>query len=656
MANQDPKSTSAHVQIENIGGITHAEATFSPGLTTLSGENATNRTSFLKAIAAALGSNDVVLKSDADSGSVEVEFGDETYTRTLSRNGDRTTFDGDPYTDETTKLDLFCLLFRDNEARRAIEQGEDLRDLIMRPVDTDSIEAREDELISKRNAIENDIEERDRLKKNLPSLEEQRTTLETEIEELENEIADVEDDLEQYDSEAESSETQDELDQKLSQLSDKRDELDAIESNLQQSQERIETLETQIEEAEQRLVELDEVDENRIESLRDQLNSARARSDRLDVEIDEINSVIQFNEELLDGEGTVSILSNLGDSKSGDSSGLVTEEDTITCWTCGQQTTGEKIESMLDDIREARANKFEQRKETRSKISELQDTLKDLTDRKEERSRLQKDINQWSETITKAETQIEQDSEQKEELQSQIDDLEAEIEHLKEQDQSEYTELRSTLNTLQRKYGNKESELTSVSEKITDHEQRIDELDDREKELEEVRDELREVRGKILELEKSAIEAFNTHMEEIINRLDYGNIERIWLESAETTEKQGRRKVDKTEFRLNVVREDADGNLYQDDYENLSESEREVAGITLAFAGYLTHDLDEEIPFLILDSLESIDASRIADLLEYITDYADYTFVALLEEDASVVEEQIGETIPISSANVDIVS
>jgi len=39
-------------------------------------------------------------------------------------------------------------------------------------------------------------------------------------------------------------------------------------------------------------------------------------------------------------------------------------------------------------------------------------------------------------------------------------------------------------------------------------------------------------------------------------------------------------------------------------------------------AGYLAHEINETVLFIVLDSLEAIDSSRIAALVEYFADYA----------------------------------
>ena len=87
---QSTEEESIRLTVENIGGIDHTNATFSPGVTVLAGRNATNRTSLLRALMAALGSEHVSLKSDTDEGHVELEIGDSTYIRTLSRTDDAT--------------------------------------------------------------------------------------------------------------------------------------------------------------------------------------------------------------------------------------------------------------------------------------------------------------------------------------------------------------------------------------------------------------------------------------------------------------------------------------------------------------------------------------------------------------------------------------
>ena len=129
------------IHAENIGGSDETNLEVSPGVTALTGRNATNRTSLLQATMAALGSDHVSLKGDAEKGHVELAIGNTTYTRTLTRESGTVTTSGEPYLDDPTVADLFAFLLGSNEARRAVARGENLRDLIMRPIDTDAIRA-----------------------------------------------------------------------------------------------------------------------------------------------------------------------------------------------------------------------------------------------------------------------------------------------------------------------------------------------------------------------------------------------------------------------------------------------------------------------------------------------------------------------------------
>ena len=53
---------SATVSVRNLGGIDMESVTFEPGVTVLTGRNATNRTSLLRSVAAALGGSAGELK------------------------------------------------------------------------------------------------------------------------------------------------------------------------------------------------------------------------------------------------------------------------------------------------------------------------------------------------------------------------------------------------------------------------------------------------------------------------------------------------------------------------------------------------------------------------------------------------------------------
>jgi recombinational DNA repair ATPase RecF len=138
------------VEVDNVGGIDSCSVSLSSGVTLFEGQNATNRTSLLTAIAGALGGSNAAIKSDADEGSVSLSIDDEEYERQFvrARGGAQTV--GAGFTDDPDTVDLFVSLLETNDVRRAVETDTDLYDVIMRPVDTGAIERRVETLKSEK--------------------------------------------------------------------------------------------------------------------------------------------------------------------------------------------------------------------------------------------------------------------------------------------------------------------------------------------------------------------------------------------------------------------------------------------------------------------------------------------------------------------------
>ncbi|WP_458191199.1 ATP-binding protein [Haladaptatus sp. NG-WS-4] len=179
------------LSVRNIGGSDETEVTLSPGVTAFTGRNAMNRMSFLQAIMTALGCDQTSLKGDAKEGRVELTIGDETYMRSLARRSGTVTMIGNLYLDDPELAGLFAFLLESNKARRAIARGDYLRDLIMRPVDTDANQAEIEQFETEKRQIDDELAELDSLEQQLPGLEEERTRLETEIEEKLDELSDT---------------------------------------------------------------------------------------------------------------------------------------------------------------------------------------------------------------------------------------------------------------------------------------------------------------------------------------------------------------------------------------------------------------------------------------------------------------------------------
>jgi len=630
------------VEAENVGGIERTAVEFDPGVTVLTGRNATNRTSLLQAVMAGLGSERASLKGNAEAGQVTLEIDDETYTRELRRQNGTVSFHGEPYLDDSELAELFAFLLESNDARRTVALGGDLREIIMDPVDAASIRTEIRQLESEKRELQETIDERESLRSRLPKLEERRVEIESQIEEKRAELEQKREELEEESENAdEARAAKSELEEKMSALQSRRSDLETTEFRLDSQRESLESLEAELEELEGQRAELADDEGGELGRVRSEISTLQDRKRRLDAELSKLQNVIQFNEEMLDGtsQDITAALRGRSDPSGPVTDQLLDDQEAVVCWTCGSEVESDRIEDTLDRLRELRESKYQEQSETESELSELKAERSAMESERERRRKIDRQIEDVRDEVEQREAKVADLEERRDALETDIADLESEIAALEEQDRSEILDAHKAVNQRELELDRLESNLDSVEAEIEEVEAQIDEIETFESRVDSIQEQLAELRTRIDRIEQQAIEEFNSHMDTVLEMLDYANIERIWVERAEQEVRQGRRKVTETEFRLHVIRSTDNGVTYEDDFEHLSESEREVTSLVFALAGYLAHEVYEEVPFMLLDSLEAIDSERIATLVEYLSEYADYLVVALLPEDAAALDD-----------------
>jgi chromosome segregation ATPase len=631
--------SAAMLTVRNIGGIDEAEVTFEPGVTVLSGRNATNRTSLLQAIMAAMGSDNISLKADADEGRVELNLRGDSYTRTLRRENGTVHLTGDPYLEDSTLADLFAFLLESNEARRAVTEGTNPRDILMRPIDTEQIQAEIERLLDERRQISNELEELDTLKSRLPSLEQKRTELQSQFEGTQAKLHEIEAEIEAKDADVEEGrEEQDEVEAKLEELRETRAALEDVRYDLETEKQSLESLRSEKRELDNEYEELAEKSGNQLGDLEGQIDRLRHEKQELETELNEIQSVIRFNEEQLE-EGAET-LSDVFEEETDDTAvtDKLVSEETLKCWTCGTEVDREEIETTVDRLQAISQELVGDINSIEDDLDDLKQRRHDLQEQKRRREMVKRRRQSLETEIEETEEKIDELSDRRDTLQEEVDTTEAEVETLENDAYEEILGLHKEANELEHELGKFESELERVDENIMSIEDQLDAEDDLRREREEMTEEIERLRTRIERIEMEAIEEFNEHMETILDLLEYDNLARIWLEGQEREVRDGRQKVTKSVFELHVVRQTDSGATYEDTVDNLSESERVVTGLVFGLAGYLAHEVYEKLPMMLLDSLEAIDSERIAVLIEYFQEYADHLVVALLSEDAAALE------------------
>jgi len=634
----------ATVTVEKIGGIDETTVEVPPGVTVLQGRNATNRTSFLQAVMATHGSEWASVKGDADQGHVELSLGGETYTRTLTRTAEGVTGSGLGLLTDPTVADLFAFLLEDNEARRAVERGGDLREVIMRPVDVASIHRQIRAAERRKEEIDTELDRIASLKRDLPDLERQQADLREEITETRDDLQRVEERIDERNVDFQTTqENRDELETALDELQATRSELKRVRDDIQSEQESIAALRDERGRLAVERSSLPESPDERLEALESDIERLRERKRELSEYTTRLQNVIGFNEELLSGEHRE--ITDAIDAKPesvGDITDQLYQGSKTTCWTCGSRVKPARIESTLQSMRD-------HLEETVSEIGDIEAELDELTGQRDDIAETRTRAQELTATIDEVDAEIERRQtavidlrERRNNLSARVEDLEERVTALRTEEFDEVLDLHTKANELELKLDRLESERDEVSEEIAEIESEIRRNDELAAQREDVVEELIDLRSRIDRLEAEATDQFNEKMDDLLDILGYGNIERIWLERTDTPDDPVHDSDDSvtgSTFTLHVVRSTEGGTVYEDTVGHLSESEREVTGLVFALAGYLVHDVYEEVPFMLLDSLEAIDSERIASLVEYFAEYPAYLVVALLPEDAQALPD-----------------
>lgn len=642
MPTSQQETESVRVTAENIGGIDATDLDVSPGVTVLSGQNATNRTSFLQAVMAAMGSDRATLKADADVGTATLRLAGTEHEQTLERRNGAVTPTGEGYLDDPDVAELFAFLLETNEARRAVSRREDLRELIMRPVDVESLKSEIERLESKRDQMNDRLEAVESRKAELPELERRRNEYRSEMDEKREEIAELESEIDDQSRSVERSrQEREELENKLEELREVRAEIDSVRRDVESQRESISSLRQRRGELEAELDELpDEPTVERAE-LDEQVDRLRGERQSLSDEISDLQSLIQYNEERLDGESG-ELLGTVDDGEVDESvtDELVSDPEEVVCWTCGSSVDREQIEDTVDRLRDVRSERVAELGEVKETIEELKTEKREVERSRERREECRRSLTEVEEEIDRRQRRLESLVDRRGELTDDVEALETAVDELESGGFEHVLDLHREANQLEFEIDRLRSELESVIEGIETAEEAVAEARELREERDRVVEALADERTKIDRIERNAVDRFNDHMETVLDVLEYENLDRIWIERLEETVRDGRQTVRRTVFDVHVVRTTESGTAYEDTVDHLSESEREVTGLVFALAGYLVHDLHETVPFMLMDSLEAIDADRIARLVDHFAEYADYLVVALLEEDARALSEE----------------
>lgn len=574
------------IDIERIAGILQGSATIEPGLNAVQAANWQGKSSFVEAVKTALGIS-TELTEGAESGRVDLQTPDRDITVQLVRNGSTVNREGTPYLDEeydVVRAELFACLDEHNEIREAVRRGENLEDVLLRPLDFQNIDKQIADLKRERERVESELSQATEANKRLPSVQQKVTRLNREIEELREQREAIE----LRDDENEES-TQQQLDQSRSEK--------------RQAQKRVEQLEQSIEDTKKRLsehrTELESIDVSDHENVDEQLENIREELDDVKRDAEILQSLYSATEMVLD-ENRLDLITDVQRNIA---------SDTVTCWTCGNETTREDIEAQLDalgtQLTEHRAaaeqhrNKVEELEARREQHQQLQqreaDLEADIVELEEQLADRQQSLTDAKERLDAASTRVDELSETIDETMSERSDIDSEIKYRK-------------------------AELDDATAELDELDARADKIERLETELETIRDEIEDLRSRKDRIKREARAAFDEAIDDIVSQFNTG------FESARLT----------TDFDIVVARDGREASLTA-----LSEGELELIGFVAVLAGWQSFNVGESVPLMVIDSVGGLDDENLHILVEYLRDRTEYLVFTAYPEYSDFDSHQI---------------
>jgi chromosome segregation ATPase len=593
--------TEITLDVENIGGIDDMTVTFEDGVTLVQGPNATNKTSLLQSVLFALGVSSIPIKSDAESARVELTIGDRTVERTARRTGEGVTTAGETWvTDEDDRvlLERFAALLETNPLRAAVSREGDIESLLKEPMNIDALEAERAGKMERKRQAEARLDELadvdDRLDEHEQKQEtkrERETELEARLEELE----------------AEREATDDGEDEALAELrerrADRRSERADCQAQVDRLEDAVDRLETRREEIASDIEAAEAaVEEADIESLKAERAEIRDELEDVEARLDILQSVLTANREMLGSEFT-GIL--------GYEAGLA--GDQFTCWACGGDAERDDFEATVEELAELIERDKRTLREREPELEELDERIEAARRARSRRQELVGTRREVEQQLSERRDSLEQQRTRLEELRTELDEIDDEIAAHEtaaaDADNEVAEELESTrvdLRSLRRELDRLEREREELREQRREREETAERVAALEEEIATLTDRIENLEGELRE-------NFNAAMDDLLNALDFERIERVWLDG---------------NFDLVIARQ-VEGSVRADSVEHLAESEREMIGLVLGLAGYVTYDVDEVSPVLALDSLGAFDGERTERLVDYFADRTDVLLAAV---------------------------
>ncbi len=572
------------LEVSNIAGIRAGEPTLKPGINAVQASNWQGKTSLVTALRTVLGAEvtSATLTDGADKGHVRLQTSKQAYERRLQRTGGCVTAEGEPYlttAQQRIAAELFAFLDEHNQIRTAVREGKDLTPHLIEPLEREDIDGRIQRLKSERETVESELDRAQQAAEQLPAKTETINKLESGLAELEAEMEELEGD------ETESGE-QEELREELTTA---RREREQVNQRVDRLERKIESLESQIEAKESDL-EATTVPEK--SDLSEKLTDNRAALREIDSEIETLESLYNATNAVLDG-GHLDLVADV-DRR--------IEDDHLSCWVCGNETTREAVETRMEGLSDAISERQEQRADLQSTVSDLETNQREIEQKRRQKHALEDEIYTLGTNLADSQEELAAAN-------SELADHTERVETLEREVQETDTQRKS----LEQEFARTEAKLESQRSEQTKLESRAEQRDHFQARYESLSEEIEELRSRREQVIRTARSAFDDALEDVVEKFN-PSFERARLKNHVDPDSGQTEQLE-----LIIARDGREISV-----DALSEGEVELIGLIAALAGHEAFDVGQQVPCILLDDLGGLASEHIHTLVEYLEARTEY--------------------------------
>lgn len=630
MATTQRSDTITRLEVTGIDELEPGDIEFRQGVGVLADESPERRRRCFQAIQFALAGPEQALSRELGECRVTVDFGDEVHEQTSVRDGDELVVNGGETTDPVRLTDLFGFLYGGNGLRQQFVGSADVGPILAycdQDVRLDGNAAGFPRRIGDRTQRRSRLA---RVSRELQQLENRVDSLSRTAESMTSDLEAVSETLATGDGvHRPQTQNRDRLVETLTQIEETVAEFVTVRRDIDSSEDRLAALREEHDELQAEAPADSSGEDDDRSDLADELADAREEKQRLDQEIRDIQNLIQFNRDVLDGDAGET-LPQIGTDGVGDEADHdETTDEGTTCVLCHSKVSPSRIENGLESLNAIFTTKLDRVDEVEARIEQLQERKRAAEQRHSQRRQLRNRKSEIESDMRTLEVRLADRRDRKVALANRATDLESDLTTLAKGGE-EITALRPYFDALQL----------------------ILDLDRTETVLEDLREEM-ETKRSVLgahtrtaeqtedgdawwqdgsgartpELRSTLVDEYNAIIDILLDTVDYDPIERIWITGSDPAD--GPKPPSTQTHRILVEERTQSGDSRAVPLGLLREADREVVSLLVSLAGYIVYEVYEDQRVLVLDSLTALDPRQIESLVEYLAPLTDHIVVGL---------------------------